>query len=125
MTATLRHITIDCANAYALAQFWERVTGWRMHSDDNPGDPECLVQGPDLPIGLLFIQVPEAKIVKNRVHLDLGADSTRDEEVERLLGVGASLVADHRRPDGLGFVVLADPEGNEFCIERSDSERAS
>jgi predicted enzyme related to lactoylglutathione lyase len=68
--------------------------------------------------------VPEPKTVKNRVHLDLMPDDrTRDEEVERLLGIGATLVADHRRPDGAGWVVLADPEGNEFCIERSAAER--
>jgi predicted enzyme related to lactoylglutathione lyase len=49
-------------------------------------------------------------------------DRTRDEEVERLLGIGATLVADHRRPDGQGWVVLADPEGNEFCVLRSRVE---
>ena len=52
-------------------------------------------------------------------------DRTRDEEVERLLGIGATLVADQRRPDGTGWVVLADPEGNELCIERSAAERAA
>ena len=70
--------------------------------------------------------MPEPKTVKNRVHLDLvPTDRTRDEEVERLLGIGATLVADHRRSDGTGWVVLADPEGNELCIERSDAERAA
>jgi len=68
--------------------------------------------------------VPEPKTVKNRVHLDLMPDDrTRDEEVERLLGIGAALVADHRKPDGGGWVVLADPGGNEFCVERSAAER--
>ena len=70
--------------------------------------------------------MPEPKTVKNRVHLDLEpTDRTRDEEVERLLKIGATLVADHRRPDGTGWVVLADPEGNEFCVERSAAERAA
>ncbi len=74
---------------------------------------------------LLFIQVPDAKQVKNRLHLDLKpAESTRERELERLLGLGAREVADRRRPDGSGWVVLADPEGNEFCILRSDAERA-
>ncbi|HKQ01164.1 MAG TPA: VOC family protein, partial [Actinomycetes bacterium] len=82
--------------------------------------------GPDGQPGLLFIKVPEPKTVKNRVHLDLvPTDRTRDEEVERLLGIGATLVADHRRSDGSGWVVLADPEGNELCIERSAAERAA
>jgi hypothetical protein len=70
--------------------------------------------------------VPEAKASKNRVHLDLlPAEQTRDQEVARLLELGATMVADHRRPDGTGWVVLADPEGNEFCVERSASERAA
>jgi Glyoxalase-like domain len=68
--------------------------------------------------------VPEGKVVKNRVHLDLlpTADS-RDEEVTRLLGIGARLVADHRKADGSGWVVLADPEGNEFCVEQGGRQR--
>jgi predicted enzyme related to lactoylglutathione lyase len=68
--------------------------------------------------------VPEPKRVKNRVHLDLGpTDRSRDEEVERLLEAGGSIVGDHRKPDGTGWVVMADPGGNEFCVERSDAER--
>jgi predicted enzyme related to lactoylglutathione lyase len=75
---------------------------------------------------LLFIKVPEGKAVKNRVHLDLvPARDTRDQEAARLLELGAMLVADHRRPDGTGWVVLADPEGNEFCVERSAAERTA
>jgi len=52
-------------------------------------------------------------------------DRTRDEEVARLLRLGATLVADRRQPDGTGWVVLADPEGNEFCVERSAAERTA
>jgi predicted enzyme related to lactoylglutathione lyase len=53
------------------------------------------------------------------------AERTRDEEVDRVLALGATLVADHRRPDGTGWVVLADPEGNEFDVERSAAERGA
>jgi hypothetical protein len=68
--------------------------------------------------------VPEGKMVKNRMHLDLLPTArTRDEEVQRLLGIGATLVEDHRKADGAGWVTLADPEGNEFCVERSLRER--
>ena len=75
---------------------------------------------------LLVIEVPDAKQVKNRLHLDLKpAVGTREEELERLLGLGARAVADRRRPDGSGWVVLADPEGNEFCILRSDAGRGA
>ena len=68
--------------------------------------------------------MPEAKAVKNRLHLDLQPeDRSRDEEVVRLLALGAVLVDDQRRPDGTGWAVLADIEGNEFCVERSAAER--
>ena len=70
--------------------------------------------------------MPEPKTVKNRLHLDLvPVDRTRDEEVDRVLGLGAVLVDDCRRPDGTGWAVLADPEGNEFCVLRSEAERAA
>ncbi|MFB7861982.1 MULTISPECIES: VOC family protein [unclassified Streptomyces] len=122
MTSLVRHITIDCSDAYALAGFWAQVLDSKVSDDDRPGDPEALVESAGA--GLLFIQVPEKKSVKNRVHLDLQPqDRTRDEEVERVLALGASLVDDRRRPDGTGWVVLADPEGNEFCVERSTAER--
>ncbi|NUT53619.1 MAG: VOC family protein [Saccharothrix sp.] len=123
MPSLVRHITIDCHDPYALAQFWSRVTGQPLSDDDSPGDPEAFIALPEGP-GLLFERVPEAKTVKNRVHLDVQPDTTRDGEVERLLGLGASLVSDMRRPDGTGWVVLADPEGNEFCVERSAAERS-
>jgi hypothetical protein len=77
---------------------------------------------PDGSLALLFIAVPEPKRVKNRVHLDLvPLTSRRDAEVDHLLRIGARMVQDQRRPDGGGWVVLSDLEGNEFCIERSDA----
>jgi hypothetical protein len=128
MTVQLRSITIDCADHYALMQFWSRLTGWPEDPDNpnQPDDPESLLVAPDGRLQLLFIPVPEAKTVKNRVHLDVvPVDGTRDQEVGRLLGLGATVVGDHRRPDGTGWVTMADPEGNEFCVERSAAERAA
>ncbi|MET8451883.1 VOC family protein [Streptomyces sp. NPDC005209] len=120
MTAKIQHITVDCADAFTLGTFWSQVLDLPLHDDDKPGDPEALIEG----AGLLFVTVPDAKTVKNRVHLDLQPqDRTRDEEVERLLALGATLVDDRRREDGRGWAVLADPEGNEFCVERSAAER--
>jgi hypothetical protein len=121
----IRSITVDCADPYRQALFWSEVTGWQEDPDDpnHPGDPEGRIVSTH-GINLLFIPVPEGKVVKNRVHLDLWpTERTRDEEVARLLGIGARLFEDHREPDGTGFVVLTDPEGNEFCIERSAKER--
>ena len=123
---SIRSITVDCVDPYRQAQFWSAATGWLEDPDDpnRPGDPEGrIVSGHG--INLLFIPVPESKSVKNRMHLDLTpTQRTRDEEVDRLLGIGATLFEDHRRPDGTGWVVLTDPEGNEFCVERSAAERA-
>jgi hypothetical protein len=97
----------------------------REDPDDpnEPGHEECMIFSTDGRTRLLFIEVPEGKQVKNRVHFDLRPiDATREEEVARLIGLGAAEVADHRRSDGSGWVTLADPEGNEFCVLRSDSE---
>ncbi|WKV74287.1 VOC family protein [Streptomyces sp. PCS3-D2] len=122
MASLVRHITVDCSDAYALGRFWAAVLDGSLGDDDVPGDPEALVTAPGS--ALLFVTVPDTKSVKNRVHVDLQPqDRTRDEEVERILALGATVVGDHRRPDGTGWVTLADPEGNEFCVERSAAER--
>ena len=71
---------------------------------------------------VLFIEVPEPKQIENRLHLDLRpVDLTRDQEAERLFAHGAT-GRRPRRPDGSGWFTLADPEGNEFCVLRSDLE---
>jgi hypothetical protein len=74
---------------------------------------------------LLFIRVPEAKTTKNRLHLDVNGTEgrTRDQEVERLLGLGATIFDDRRTAEGIGWVTMLDPEGNEFCVCRSEAER--
>jgi predicted enzyme related to lactoylglutathione lyase len=123
MTCKLENVAFDAADPYALAQFWSQVTGLPVHPDDKPGDPEVTIEMPGGPT-LFFQQVPEPKTVKNRVHVCLRPEQTRDGEVERLLGLGATFLHDHREPDGLGWVILGDPEGNEFCVLRGTAERA-
>lgn len=126
MTVKIHNITVDAHDAYAQSLWWTQVVGWQQDPDD-PNEPDhthCWIGPGDGSPGLLFINVPESKERKNRIHLDVQpTDRTRDEEVERLRGLGAAVVADHRQPDGRGFVVMADPEGNEFCVERSAAER--
>lgn len=126
MATSIHNITFDTTgDPYQLAQFWSTVVGRPMRVEDQPGDPEAALTAAGEP-ALLFIRVPEGKAVKNRVHLDLQPhDRTRDEEVDRLIAIGAKLFEDHRRPDGTGWVTLTDPEGNEFCVERSAAERAA
>lgn len=126
MTALISHTTFDSLDAFAQSRFWAGVLDFREdpHGPNAPDDEECMIFSADGTLRLLFIRVADAKQVKNRVHLDLQpAQGTRDQELERLLGLGARAVDDRRLPDGTGWVVLADPEGNEFCILRSDAER--
>jgi hypothetical protein len=125
----IRHITVDCRDHFALMRFWrEALEDYHDHPED-PNKPEDeqsgLVGRPGSP-WLLFVPVPEDKSAKNRLHLDIApVDRTRDEEVERLVALGARVAADQRRPNGSGWVVMTDPEGNEFCVERSDAEVAA
>jgi predicted enzyme related to lactoylglutathione lyase len=124
MASHIRTLTFDALDPYAQARWWAEVLDVPMSPDDNPGDPEALVRTPQGEV--LFVQVPEAKSVKNRAHLDLQpSDRSRDEEVERVVALGAVVVDDLRRGDGTGWVVLVDPEGNEFCVLRSEAERAA
>ena len=129
MAAFISHTSFDAGDSYAQSVFWGQVLGFREDPEDpnEPGHEECMIFSPDGATKILFIEVPEKKQVKNRVHLDLmpTAGGTRDEELERLLGIGATVVDDLRTPEGHGWVVLADPEGNEFCILRTDAERAA
>jgi hypothetical protein len=125
MTSRISHTTIDAKDAYAQSLWWAQVLGMMEDPDDpnEPGHDECMIMSPDRSIQVLFIEVPEPKSIKNRIHFDLRpTDRTQAEEIDRLLGLGATEVADHRR-DGAGWMTMADPEGNEFCILLSDAER--
>lgn len=130
MTSYISHTTVDCANAYALSEWWKPVLGYVDVPDDPnlPGHEECMIRDPATGHQVLFIEVPDAKTVKNRLHFDIAArEGTRDEELARLLEHGATVVADLRGKygPGTGWVTLADPEGNEFCIVRSPAERSA
>jgi predicted enzyme related to lactoylglutathione lyase len=120
MSSSVRHTTFDAADPYAIATFWAQVVGGRVTDEDEPGDDEVLVVSDGPP--LLFVRVPDPKAVKNRVHLDLEPHGTRAEEVRRLSQLGATVVDDRTGPDGRGWVVMADPEGNEFCVERGGQD---
>ena len=131
-------ITFDCAEPAILAAFWRRALGyvegappagsatWEEYLASVGVPPEewgdgAYIEDPEgLRPAISFLKVPEVKTAKNRVHLDLAPPSPdqRDEEVRRITALGATVVDDRRKPDGTGWVVLADPEGNEFCVER-------
>ncbi|WP_111767879.1 VOC family protein [Nakamurella deserti] len=117
---------IDCQDAAALARWWAGVLDWRIayESDDeivlvprHAFDPTRTLPLEQRGPGLVFVPVPEDKQRKNRLHLDLAPGPVDDQraEVERLVRLGASHV-DVGQPDDASFVVLADPEGNEFCV---------
>lgn len=99
MTSFVSHTTIDATDAYAQSEFWKSVLGYLDLADDPnaPGPEACMVLDPDTGHRLLFIEVPETKERKNRLHLDLRPRAgSRDAEVARLVELGATVVADHR-----------------------------
>jgi hypothetical protein len=118
MASRASNFCIDAADPYAQTMWWAQVLeDFRVEDSGEmqPDDEECGLVGPDDRF-LLFLRVPEPKTVKNRMHLCLRpTDRSRDEEVDRILGLGATLVNDLRNGDR-GWAVLADPEGNEFCV---------
>lgn len=119
VACSLLNVTFDCSDGERLARFWSSVTGWPWSKTDMPGNPFWVVGDPDgHGVRLVFVEVPEPKTVKNRVHLDLlPADDSHPTELERILSHGATIVDDRRERSPGGWVVLADPEGNEFCLE--------
>lgn len=126
MTVRVSHTSINCRNAFELSEWWKALLGYvDVPGDPNEaGDEECMIIDPDGDHRLLFIEVDELHGPVGRVHLDLAArDGRRDDEVERAREHGATEVADRRAPDGSGWVVLADPAGNHFCIVRAPHER--
>jgi hypothetical protein len=126
MASRISHTTIDSRDAFALSTFWKQVLAFTDVPDDpnEPGDEECMIVGPRGEPRLLFVEVAEGKQVKNRLHLDLEpTDRRRDDEIQRVQALGATTLRDLRKEDGSGWLVLADPEGNEFCILRSRAER--
>ena len=111
MPAFVKSVTFDCSSALLLAGFWAAALGSNV--DEDSTDDKAWVEpagwgGPNL----WFQRVPEGKTAKNRQHFDLRAMGSVQDEVERLVGLGASVL---RAGDDL--VVMADPEGNEFCVE--------
>ena len=129
MTSRLLECVVDCADPATLSRFWAAALGYEVLDESadmveiGPGgrtDDQLLAElrsGPAVPT-LIFIRVPEPKTVKNRLHLDLSPiDSDRDSEVSRLVGLGARIT--DLAPADSTWVVMTDPEGNEFCVLRS------
>jgi hypothetical protein len=127
--ARIADVVFDCRHPASLARFWAAaIDGYsvapydeaeleRLRAegiDDPEDDPTVLVEDPGRTPRLWFQLVPESKVVKNRVHLDLRADDP-DAEAQRLAGLGATVLDDQPRTD---LILLRDPEGNEFCILR-------
>ena len=116
MAVALHHIVVDAHDLPGLARFWAQVLDWKILSER---DREIIV-GPDLdaPVGICFMPVSEVKTVKNRLHFDLNPHpDDREAEIERILALGARRV-DIGQTGDESWTVLADPEGNEFCVVR-------
>ena len=121
-------VCIDARDPGLVADFWAAALGWEAWPDPDEGVVSLAPPGSSGPSGvggpsIDVLPVPEAKAGKNRLHFDLRADrTTQTEEVDRLLALGATRVDVGQDPD-VSWVVLADPEGNEFCVlQRSVQE---
>jgi hypothetical protein len=120
-------VVVDCRDVAAQSKWWATALGWKpiFEAPDEvvlvPGyvDEQVIAETPweRVPPGLVFVPVPEGKAVKNRLHIDLAPhiSDDRDAEIERLLAMGATRV-DVGQPGDGSWAVLADPEGNEFCV---------
>jgi predicted enzyme related to lactoylglutathione lyase len=114
--ARLTEIIVDSRDPRGLARFWGEVLGWPV-TDDDRGLSWISASGDHTARPLIvFVPVAERKMVKNRLHLDVNPSGVdQEEELERLLALGATR-ADVGQSDDVPWVVLADPEGNEFCL---------
>ncbi|MCU1472521.1 VOC family protein [Amnibacterium sp.] len=128
MTSRIDAINITCRNHEELGAFWQQVLGLEEDPDDpnNPGDPVTVYVTAPVRIRMYFQPTEPGEEFHRRIHFDVDAvDRTRDEEVDRLIGLGAELVVDRRDDDGSGWVTLRDPDGYELCVQRSAEERAA
>ena len=118
MSLALFAIIVDCQDPRRQADWWANVLSFRV-SERNPDEYQVGEGVPGRP-SLYFMKVPETKVVKNRLHLDLLTEGPMESEVERLVKAGAQVVEVRQDPDSLQnpdtWTVLADPEGNEFCV---------
>jgi hypothetical protein len=114
MPSRLYAIVVDSTDPASLARWWMRVLDYQVIFESD--DEVVIAKDQSTYPGLIFVPVPEDKTVKNRLHLDLNPDD-QDAEVERIVGLGATRI-DIGQGDRT-WVVLADPEGNEFCVLRS------
>ena len=114
MTSFVSHTTVDCHHAYELSEWWKQVLGYvDVEGDPNePGHEECMIRDPRTGHLLLFIEVPDDRSVKNRIHWDVVGDT------EEVVAAGATLL--ESRTDDRPWDLLADPEGNEFCVFARD-----
>ena len=122
MASRTSNFCLDAHDPAAQARWWADVLDdFRLPPEEELAtwdDEECWLVGP-ADRAMMFLKVPEPKTVKNRMHVCVSpTDRTREEEVERLLGLGATMVDDRRNGPDRGWAVLADPEANEFCVLR-------
>jgi hypothetical protein len=129
MTLRLYTVVVDSRDPQGLARWWAEALGWKLVCDTpeeaaidpqhaREEDIETLAEWGTQPPGMVFVPVPEGKTVKNRLHIDLAphASQDREAEIQRLLDLGATRVDVGQDPKSVTWEVLADPEGNEFCV---------
>jgi predicted enzyme related to lactoylglutathione lyase len=117
MGIRIQCVVVDSEDCQLLARFWSQALGWRI---THKSDHEWVIEPPagsppvDVAPDIVFVKVPDAKAGKNRLHFDL-RPGDQAQEVHRLTALGARR-ADIGQSDDVSWIVMADPEGNEFCV---------
>lgn len=120
MALELDSLSFDCGDPMRVATFWAQALGFDLDEESNQGgawisDPSGRTRG------IYFQPVPEPKVAKNRLHIDLRPEVSMDEEVERLRGLGATVLG-RVDEEGSFWTVMTDPEGNELCVLRGPAD---
>jgi len=120
----IRNVAFDCIDPYTLAVFWSAVMNAPIDADCSSGDEEVGIRLPDSQ-ALFFQRVPEPKVVKNRAHICLEPDEMRDADVDRIIGLGATLLEDHVDPTASGgpYWPIRRATNSAFCAGRSIDNR--
>jgi predicted enzyme related to lactoylglutathione lyase len=120
MTARIDTLTFDCADVMRVARFWTEALGWELDPDSEPDG--AAVRDPTGAAGKLFFQpVPEPKVAKNRLHIDLRPSGSMEAEMARLRELGATVVG-RVDEEGSFWTVMQDLEGNELCVLRGPED---
>jgi hypothetical protein len=120
MSTIVYFVTFDCRDPVRLAEFWATALSYEVDGRNDAFGEAAITDPKGVGLPILFVAVPEGKTAKNRMHIDLLAETPFETEVERLVAAGARALETHQDPAGYEgphiWTAMQDPEGNEFCV---------